>query len=119
MEPLRRVEMVARMLITLLMLGVGFQAYSAEYIIKYKAGAAVPLSEMNGIKVQDTHAEGRLVKVKIADDLEKQTVKKLQETTGIEYVVKDFRLKAFRKPMSTQALRKQWAIAKVNAEKAW
>jgi thermitase len=38
---------------------------------------------------------------------------------NVEYVVENFTLHRFDAPPSAEALREQWALAKVNAEKAW
>ena len=111
--------MFQRILVAFISLLFSGQVFAADYIVKLKPGAAVPMNEMSGVKVLDQHSVGRLVKVSVDDLREMKLVNRIQDTAGVEYVVKDFKLKAFRAPMTTQALRKQWAIVKVNAEKAW
>ncbi|MGB4973603.1 MAG: S8 family peptidase, partial [Cyclobacteriaceae bacterium] len=95
------------------------QLFAADYIVKLNPGSAVPMSELSGVKVLDQHTEGNLIKVSLDDAQEMKLVNRIQDTAGVKYIVKDFKLQAYRAPMSTQALREQWAIAKVNAEKAW
>ncbi|MCB0355460.1 MAG: S8 family serine peptidase, partial [Bdellovibrionales bacterium] len=96
------------------------QAFAADYIVKLKQGTTTEsISEISGVKLLDQHAPARLLKVALDDQLEQKLVNVLKDNKGVEYVVKNYMLKAFRKPLSTQALREQWAIAKVNAEKAW
>ncbi|MCB0392094.1 MAG: S8 family serine peptidase [Bdellovibrionales bacterium] len=111
--------MFQRILVAFISLLFTSPLFAADYIVKLKPGAAVPMNEMSGVKVLDQHNPGRLMKVSLDDTRELKLVNQLQDTAGVEYIVKDFKLKAFRAPLTANALREQWAIAKVNAEKAW
>lgn len=111
--------MLLRIATTIMNLLFSWSLFAADYIIKLEPGAAVPMNEMKGVKVLDQHTSARLFKVALDNSKEMRLVHRLQGTAGVEYIVKDFKLKAFRAPLTGQALREQWALAKVNAERAW
>lgn len=114
--------------ISALLLGVLFatSANAAEYLVKYHDAGAF-MSTMStqspglAVKVLTHHEEGSWVKVATSDD----TVKKakqlaaLAKNPAVAYVVPNAKVYAFSAPVDAQALKEQWAIKKVNAEKAW
>jgi len=103
----------------------GSQAFAGEYLVKYKNTSAlnmlntVSMSKVSTIQMMDHNATASLVKVNIQKSHEAQALASLLSQPGVEYVVPNFKLKAFTAPVEPSALKEQWAIAKVQAEKAW
>jgi len=99
--------------------------FAAEYLVKYKNMNAIQaldvLSEnkSNQIKVTGHHAVGQLVKVDIAERASARTLAKIMSDSNVEYVVPNFQIRAFNTPVDMAALKEQWAMAKIGAEKAW
>lgn len=100
-------------------------AFSAEYLVKYKSSNALnmlmtmPMSTQSRIMVEDHNETASLVKVEIAKKDEAKSLAELLSHPGVEYVVPNFKLKAFYAPITAAALKDQWANAKVQADKAW
>lgn len=95
-------------------------AFAKDYIVKYRNGGNKSL--MSTYRVLDTHEKGRLLKVAINEKSKESEAARLAELMGnpdVEYVVENFRVHRFDAPPSAEALREQWALAKVNAERAW
>lgn len=103
----------------------GVSANAKEYIVKYRSAYQLSSFASVGMQVLDEHAEGQLLKVDIADDKATQmnAMVNILSNPNVEYVVPNTKLSAFFRPTqvvpSTQALKPQWAIAKVKAEDAW
>lgn len=97
------------------------QIHAGEYIVKFKDKqlSTMMLSQFKGVKILDTHDKAKLVKINLKKKEEAKTISEIMKNPSIEYVVEDFKLHAFSKPVDMQNLRSQWALAKVNAEKAW
>jgi thermitase len=100
-------------------LAFSIHAEAATYIVKVRPGAAVPMQTLKGLKVMDQHDPARLMKVEMNDENEVELVNQLSSSEGVEYIVKDFPLRAFRTAPTNQQLREQWSMAKINAQKAW
>lgn len=102
---------------------ISLQASAGEFLVKYKNSSAYNLvwnmSDTKAFKVLSTHDVGNLMKIDIPKMQEPYVIAKLLNNQNIEYVVPNFKLKALRAPLDIAALKEQWAIAKVNAEKAW
>lgn len=100
-------------------------AFAAEYLVKYKNQTGlsnimeVARSRMNVIRVMDRHEAGSFVKVNIEKKAEAVALAELAANPNIEWVVPNFKLHAFRAPIQSNALKPQWAMEKVQAEKAW
>ena len=111
--------------ILLAMLLFGSHALAGEFLVKYKNDAGfqylqnVGVGKSVSITVMDHHDVANLVKVFIPKNLEARTLATLLKQEGIEYAVPNFKLKAFSAPVDMNALRTQWAIQKVQAQKAW
>lgn len=110
--------------LSLILLLAGHLATAAEYLVKYKNEKAMNTlasmqTESFGMQVMGIHRAGQLVKVDIAKKNEAKTLAKIFSDKNIEYVVPNFKIRAFEAPISTEALREQYALAKVNAEQAW
>lgn len=99
------------------------QVFAGEYLVKYRStnafSALSTLSYNNQIQVLDNHTIGSLVKVGIDQENEAPVLAALLKNPSIEYVVPNFKLHAVSAPADSVALKNQWAIAKVQAEKAW
>jgi thermitase len=102
---------------------VSSQAFATEYLVKYTSNSAFSalstLSANREIKVLDNHTVGRLVTVDINPQNEAHSLAKLLSNPAIQYVVPNFKLHTFAAPLDPTALKSQWAIAKVQVEKAW
>ncbi len=103
----------------------GSQAFAGEFLVKYTNTNGLNfinnlgVTKSVGMQVMDHNPTASLVKVDIAKSKEAQVLAELLGTPGIQYVVPNFKLKAFSAPVDAAALKQQWAIAKVQAEKAW
>jgi thermitase len=95
------------------------QAQAAEYIVKYRNEAAVMALSGNKMQILDSHPAGQFVTVDIKEQNKITALTKLLSNPAIEYVVPNAKVHAFTVPVSDQALKEQWAIAKIQAEKAW
>ncbi len=111
---------------------LGAQNSSAgQFVVKYRHQRA--LSTLNQMETQsaaaggadiglfflENHAVGKVALVDIDDSKEISTLLQIFSDPSIEYVVPNFKLKTFTTPLEPSALKEQWAIAKVQAEKAW
>ncbi|MGZ3771538.1 MAG: S8 family serine peptidase [Bdellovibrio sp.] len=103
----------------------GSQVFAGEYLVKYQNTSALnmlntmTMSKVATIQVTDHNETANLVKVNIHKGQEAQALASLLSQPGVAYVVPNFKLKAFSAPVTATALKEQWAIAKVQAEKAW
>jgi thermitase len=97
------------------------QSQAAEYIVKYRSTAFFSNLSLINMQVMDTHDSANLLKVNIPDSSKLESMLKLFSNPNVEYIVPNIRLRSFLQPvnMNPAALRSQWAIAKVQAEKAW
>lgn len=123
---LYRNKAVASLLLALVSIS-GLQSQAAEYIVKYKNESYMMsrLTQMAGaentIQVLDVHSTGSIATVAIADNKLMGTLVSLVSDANVEYVVPNARMHAFFVPtaVKVKALKDQWAIGKVQAEKAW
>lgn len=107
-------------LVLLAALTLALPTYAAEYLVKYKNNLALQnFSATRGMQLMDVHDAGQLMKVNIAENSKVASMVQLLTNPNIEYVVPNGTLYAFTAPVDTAALKDQWAIAKVQAEKAW
>ncbi|MFP5519963.1 MAG: S8 family serine peptidase [Bdellovibrionia bacterium] len=111
-----------------LLLGVllfASQGFAAEYLVKYKSTSALSslgamtMSKDAKLMVTDHNPTASLVKVKVDKQNEASTLAQLMSQPGVEYVVPNFKLRAFSEPVTVAALKDQWANTKVQAQKAW
>ena len=97
---------------------------SGEYLVKYKNEKAVNnivsmQTESSGIQVLGLHRPGQLLKVKISTFTKARVLAAIYADKNVQYVVPNFTIRAFENQVDTSALREQYSLAKVNAEKAW
>ena len=97
---------------------------AGEYLVKYKStealnNIAAMQTESFGLEMKGLHRPGKLAKVEISKSSELRTLAALRSDNNVEYVVPNFTLRAFSAPVDTTALKEQYALSKVNAEKAW
>ncbi|HWU43152.1 MAG TPA: hypothetical protein VN132_06930, partial [Bdellovibrio sp.] len=101
------------------------QVFAGEYLVKYRNTKGLNFVNTMGetrskvLQVMDHNTTASLVKVNISKAYEAKTLAALLSQDGVEYVVPNFKLKAYFAPVDMATLKQQWAIAKVNAEKAW
>ncbi|MNK12088.1 Thermophilic serine proteinase precursor [compost metagenome] len=103
---------------------LGSQAFAGEYLVKYKSTSALNMlntmsMSSSAIQMMDHNPTASLVKVDIEKKQEAKALASLLSQPGVEYVVPNFKLKAFSAPVDAAALKEQWSISKVQAEKAW
>lgn len=95
-------------------------AFAAEFLVKYRSAyGLMNFNDTKNYQVMDYHTTGQLMKVHIPERLKLQAMLDLYSNPNVQYVVPNAKMKAFMAPVDTQALKQQWAIAKVQAEKAW
>lgn len=106
-------------------LSIGALSASAEeYLVKYRSSQAMQslqglaAQKSNNMIVMSHYQQGQLIKVDI-QGTKSQVLAKILADKNVEYAVPNFRLHAFSAPVDTAALKQQWAMTKVNAEKAW
>lgn len=100
-------------------------AFAGEFLVKYQNTNGMNFvnnmsaNKMSALQVMENNSTASLLKVEIAKSAEARTLAQLLSQPGIEYVVPNSKMFAFTAPVDTEALKDQWAIAKVQAEKAW
>lgn len=100
------------------------QVFAAEYLVKYKNRAGLKqvsqvASTNFGMKVLEQHNAGNYILVNIDESVLATTLVRVAGNQNVEWVVPNFEIKAFTSPLDIFALKDQWSIAKVQAEKAW
>src|SRR6185312_1027612 len=102
---------------------VAGQVHASEYLVKYRNDYSVQTMSFNSnasIQALDYNAAANLVKVNIPDDNKVMSLVQLISDPNIEYVVPNITLHALDVvPVEQQTLQTQWAIQKIQAEKAW
>jgi thermitase len=110
---------------TALMLGISAllgssSAFAAEYLVKYRSNfGSMSMLSSTLMQVEDQNDTAQLVKVEINQANELMAMIELFSNPNVEYVVPNAKVYAIRAPFDAQALKEQWAITKVNAERAW
>ena len=112
--------------ISILATMISSASYAAEYLVKYRNHTTfMQLSAWDVgpsvMQIMDQNPLARLVKIKVPDNQRAAVLAQLYSQKGIEYIVPNFKLRAYQEvnDPGTFVLRDQWAIKKVNAEKAW
>ncbi|AZZ37398.1 protease [Bdellovibrio sp. qaytius] len=105
-------------------LGVTLSANAGEYLVKYKNEKAVNnivfmQNESNGLEVRSMHKPGKLLKVSINEFQKVRVLASILKDPNVEYVVPNFKIKAFNAPVDVTALKEQYALTKINAQAAW
>ncbi len=112
--------MKKNLLLAIAALGMSVPAFSAEYLVKYRSNMFVQtFAGSSAIQMLDVHDAGRLAKVNINEKSKVASLVQLLTNPSVEYVVPNFKLRAFTAPVDVNALKDQWAIKKVQAEAAW
>lgn len=95
-------------------------AFSAEYLVKYRNNLnIVNFANYKTLQVLDVNEKASLMKVNVAERSKIQALTDLYSNPNVEYVVPNIKLHTFSAPVEKTALKAQWAIEKVQAEKAW
>lgn len=101
------------------------QGFAAEYLVKYKNqkafDAVYEMASMKstGLRVLGEHVQGSYLKIDLDDAAQVTTLAQLVSNPDVEWVTENFTLHTFEAPVDKATLQTQWAIAKVNAERAW
>lgn len=100
--------------------------FAAEYLVKYKNDAAfksihhLAAQKSSGMQVLGHHEAGSYLKVDLDQKSQAGVLAQLVSNQDIEWVVPNFRIRSFSSaPVDLAALKEQWGMAKVQAEKAW
>lgn len=97
---------------------------SNEYLVKYNSSRGYQLLASGqlrnaSVRVLSHLQTAQLFKIAIAPQTQITSLAQLMSEPGIEYVVPNAKIVAFQAPVEVSALKEQWAITKVQAEKAW
>jgi len=97
---------------------------AGEFLVKYKNtnalnNMATMQTESLGVEMKSLHQPGRLVKIAIAKKNEVKALAAILKDKNVEYVVPNFKIRAYEAPVDPTALKDQYALAKVNAPAAW
>lgn len=93
-----------------------------EYLVTYRGQGLVSMASVGvqqHVFVADHNPFGRLLKIQVDPAHEAQALAQLLSNPNVESVVPNIRLHAYAAPLNPVTLKQQWALAKVNAEKAW
>jgi thermitase len=95
-----------------------------EYLVKYNSSRGYNLLangqlRNSSVRVLSHLQTAQLFKVSIDLDAKITSLAQLLSEPVIEYVVPNAKVHAFNAPVDANALKDQWAISKVQAEKAW
>lgn len=117
-------KLSAKLLLLVASLGFSVSAQAAEYLVKYKNEKAVNnivfmQTESAGLQVRSMHKPGKLLKVDVSEFSKVKVLAQILKDKNVEYVVPNFKIKAFSAPVDIAGLKEQYALAKVNAEQAW
>lgn len=111
---------LSRILLGLSVALLSTQGFAAEYLVKYKSSYGVmSFGTSNTVQVLDQNTTAQLVKVNIPERFKTSGLVDLFSDPNVEYVVPNAKVHAFFAPVTTQALKDQWAITKVRANEAW
>ncbi len=107
-------------LLALTIAATSLTASAGDYLVKYKNQHAVQMFSSNAnMQIMDLHSPGKLMKVRIPESNKIAALVDLISNPNVDYVVPNFKLHVLSAPVDGVALKQQWAIAKVQAEKAW
>lgn len=115
-------RMASLVMVTIGMIGMFSQpAVAVEYIVKYRSSALFADMESPNVAMLEQYEVGRLLKIDMRRSEQLNELLKLYSNPNVEYVVPNVRVHAFMESsqVTTMALKSQWHIAKVQAEKAW
>lgn len=117
-------KLATKLLLLAASLGLSLSANAGEFLVKYKNEKAVNnivfmQNESNGLQVRSMHKPGKLLKVSINEFQKVRVLAEILRDQNVEYVVPNFKIKAFSTPVDFMGLKEQYALAKVNAPQAW
>ncbi len=117
-------KLATKVLLLAASLGLSLSANAGEFLVKYKNEKAVNnivfmQNESNGLQVRSMHKPGKLLKVSINEFQKVRVLAEILRDSNVEYVVPNFKIKAFSTPVDFMGLKEQYALAKVNAPQAW
>ena len=97
---------------------------AGEFLVKYKNSSALNKmaamqTEAFGLEMKELHRTGSYVRVNISKASEIRTLASLYADKNVDYVVPNFKIRAYANEVSLSALKEQYSLAKVNAEQAW
>lgn len=111
--------MMRALLFSAITLANAAPAWAAEYLVKYRSHWGMSTFSAMKIQVLDQHDAGQLLKVNIPEAQKLKTLVDLVSNPNVEYVVPNAKVRAFSAPVDATALKEQYALARVQAERAW
>lgn len=118
-------QSLVRIAASVAVLAVGAQSSAEEFLVKYKSRALVKqlryqtMSASVGLRMLEEHQPGRYVVVDVNKSVAATTLANLASNPDVEWITPNYKLEAYSAPIDLLTLKNQWAIAKVQAEKAW
>jgi thermitase len=104
-------------------LTMSLPTFAAQYLVKYRNAQSIQsFASTSNMQILDVHEAGKLMKVNIPKTTRFAAMVGLMSNPNVEYIVPNSRLHSFSgvpADVSAQALKQQWAVSKVQAEKAW
>jgi thermitase len=96
-------------------------SFAAEYVVKYRNPYSVQgFASNRSMQIMDVHNSGQLMKVNIPNATRVNGLVNLLTDPNVEYVVPNIRIHMFEPIESkNKTLKPQWAVDKVQAQKAW
>jgi thermitase len=111
---------VSKAMIIAATLGLTVSASAKEYLVKYRSPSALQMFSANrNMQITDVHEAGSYMVVNIPENTKVAAMVQLATDPNVQYVVANSKLHTFEAPVEATTLKEQWAIAKVQAEKAW
>ena len=103
---------------------IGSTGFSTEYLVKYKSQNLMnqmfyQSSTGMGMQVKDQNEYGSYVVVDINEKKNPEVLAQLMANMDVEWLVPNFKITAFENASILTTLKDQWAITKVQAQKAW
>lgn len=102
-------------------------AFAEQFLVKYKdvktfkqlTSSKLMSAQAGDMLILSHHKKGQYLKIDIEPTRKVTVLAELLSNKGIEYVIPNFKLRAFSAPVEISALKQQWAMTKINAEQAW
>jgi thermitase len=105
---------------------LAFQSNAKEYIVKFKDASTLRQKAFNvrglgPVAFLDTHEAGSIAKIELNQKGKSEVLAlaNLMKDPRVEYVTESFKVKLVDHAIDVGTLKEQWAIKKVEAEKAW
>lgn len=109
-----------------------YGAWAGEVLVKYRSPSPALLqsqtqfskvSSLNSYlapyQILEKQEKARLIKLRLDDHNQEQTLKYLRSLSEVEYIVPNVIFKSYLREGGAASLQKQWALSKIRAQEAW